>query len=197
MSSIPVSSAASSVVTSIGVNSSSKKQQDCIRNTVNFKASIWGDQFLKYDEKELRSTASSHEPMQHQKLIQLIDAVQRLGIAYHFEEEIEEALQHIHVTYGEQWVDKENLQSISLWFRLLTLQQLPFSPATKPGYPERLVAGDAFPGRHVARDKLSGKARRGYVPERLTRATTPGPRGFSQAIKCHRGGFSRATCRPG
>ncbi|GKB97012.1 hypothetical protein Tco_0983149 [Tanacetum coccineum] len=61
----------------------------------------------------------------------------------------------------------------------------------------RLVAGDAFPGRHVARNKLSGKARRGYVPERLTRATTPGPRGFSQAIKCRREGFSRATCRPG
>ncbi|GJT56883.1 reverse transcriptase domain-containing protein [Tanacetum coccineum] len=78
-----------------------------------------------------------------------------------------------------------------------TLQQLPFSPATKPGYPGRLVTGDAFPGRHVARDKLNGKARRGYVPERLTRETTPGPRGFSQAIKCHRRGFSRATCRPG
>ncbi|GJR72564.1 ribonuclease H-like domain-containing protein [Tanacetum coccineum] len=78
-----------------------------------------------------------------------------------------------------------------------SLQQLPFSPATKLGYPGRLVAGDAFPGRHVAQDKLSGKARRGYVPERLTRATTSGPRGFSQAIKCHRGGFSRATCRPG
>ncbi|GJS58919.1 transposase, Ptta/En/Spm [Tanacetum coccineum] len=74
--------------------------------------------------------------------------------------------------------------------RCLSLQQLPFSPATKPGYPGRLVAGDAFPGRYVARDKLSGKARRGYVPERLTRATTPGPRGFSQAIKCHRGGFT-------
>ncbi|GKE09741.1 hypothetical protein Tco_1413292 [Tanacetum coccineum] len=81
--------------------------------------------------------------------------------------------------------------------RELSLQQLPFSPATKPGYPGQLVAGDAFPGRHVARDKLSGKARRGYVPERLTRATTSGPLGFSQAIKCHRGGFSRATCRPG
>ncbi|GJV56527.1 hypothetical protein Tco_1457532, partial [Tanacetum coccineum] len=73
----------------------------------------------------------------------------------------------------------------------LTLQQLPFSLATKPGYPGRLVAGDAFPGRHVARDKSNGKARRGYVPERLTRATTPGPRGFRQTIKCHRGGAKK------
>nr|GEZ56483.1 E-beta-farnesene synthase 1 [Tanacetum cinerariifolium] len=56
--------------------------------------------------------------MQHVKLIQLI-VVQRLGIAYHFEEEIEEALQHIYDTYGEQWIDDNNLQSISLWFRLL------------------------------------------------------------------------------
>ncbi|GJS91269.1 ulp1 protease family, C-terminal catalytic domain-containing protein [Tanacetum coccineum] len=30
------------------------------------------------------------------------------------------------------------------------IQQLPFSPAIKPGYPGRLVVGDAFPGRHVA-----------------------------------------------
>ncbi|GJV21226.1 zf-CCHC domain-containing protein [Tanacetum coccineum] len=57
--------------------------------------------------------------MQHVKLIQLIDVVQRLGIAYRFEEEIEEALQHIYDTYGEQWIDDNNLQSISLWFRLL------------------------------------------------------------------------------
>ncbi|GKF69149.1 hypothetical protein Tco_0202206, partial [Tanacetum coccineum] len=55
--------------------------------------------------------------------------------------------------------------------RSYTLQQLPFSPATKPGYPGRFVAGDAFPGRHVAQDKSNGKARREYVPERLTRAT--------------------------
>ncbi|GJR64285.1 putative reverse transcriptase domain-containing protein [Tanacetum coccineum] len=52
----------------------------------------------------------------------------------------------------------------------MTLQQLPFSPATKPGYPGRLVTGDVFPGRHVARDKSNGKARRGYVPERQRRA---------------------------
>ncbi|GJS86813.1 hypothetical protein Tco_0769449, partial [Tanacetum coccineum] len=49
-----------------------------------------------------------------------------------------------------------------------TLQHLPYSPATNPGYPGRLVvgdtfpgrhvAGDTFPGRHVARDKWNGKA---------------------------------------
>ncbi|PWA52003.1 sesquiterpene synthase 6 [Artemisia annua] len=163
MSIIPVSSSSStssSVLTSISVNGSSMKQQDCIRNTVNFNASIWGDQFLKYYElivhmcmqtedlvvekqlvddltqvvkKELiRITASSHELMQHTKLIQLIDAVQRLGIAYHFEEEIEEALQHIYGTYGEQWIDKNNLESTSLWFRLLRQHGFNVSPAKDP-----------------------------------------------------------------
>ncbi|GKA01650.1 hypothetical protein Tco_0674315 [Tanacetum coccineum] len=52
-----------------------------------------------------------------------------------------------------------------------TLQNLPFSPATNPGNPGRLVAGDRFPGRHVARDRSNGKARWGYVPGRQCRAT--------------------------
>ncbi|GJT86806.1 hypothetical protein Tco_1068523 [Tanacetum coccineum] len=57
-----------------------------------------------------------------------------------------------------------------------SLQHLPFSPATNPLYPGRLVAGDTFPGRlvagdtfpgrYVARDKSNGKARRGYLPGR-------------------------------
>nr|GFB50989.1 zinc finger, CCHC-type [Tanacetum cinerariifolium] len=38
-----------------------------------------------------------------------------------------------------------------------TLQHLPFSPATIPGNPGRLVAGDHFPGRHVDREKSNGK----------------------------------------
>ncbi|GJU98334.1 (E)-beta-farnesene synthase-like protein [Tanacetum coccineum] len=140
MSTIPVSSVSFSSSASPLVLDEKliSTKQDVIRHTMNFNASIWGDQFLTYDEpedlvtkkqlfeelkeevkKELMAIKGSNEPMQHIKLIELIDAVQRLGIAYHFEEEIEEALQHIHVTYGEQWVDKENLQRISLWFRLL------------------------------------------------------------------------------
>nr|GEZ18107.1 ribonuclease H-like domain-containing protein [Tanacetum cinerariifolium] len=47
--------------------------------------------------------------------------------------------------------------------------------ATIPGNPGRLVVGDDFPGRHVAWEKSNGKARMGYLPGRLSRATTSGP----------------------
>lgn len=78
--------------------------------------------------KELREEVrkelltGSNGQMQHVKLIQLIDAVQRLGVAYHFEEEIEDTLKHIFVTYGDHWIDDCNLESTSIWFRLLRQQ---------------------------------------------------------------------------
>nr|AIG92847.1 sesquiterpene synthase 6 [Matricaria chamomilla var. recutita] len=142
MSTIPVSSVSfSSSASPLVLDDKLSTKQDVVRHTMNFSASIWGDQFLTYHEpedlvikkqqveqlkeevkKELMAIKGSNDPQQHIKLMELIDSVQRLGIAYHFEEEIEEALQHIHVTYGEHWVDKENLQSVSLWFRLLRQQ---------------------------------------------------------------------------
>nr|QYL01198.1 terpene synthase 8 [Stevia rebaudiana] len=115
-------------------------KRDVIRNTVNFNPSIWGDQFLTYNErteqasekkraKELKEkvrkellTDGSIEPTHHMKLLELIDAVQRLGVAYHFEDEIEKCLTHIYVTYGDKWINENNLQSTSLWFRLLRQQ---------------------------------------------------------------------------
>ncbi|GJR80016.1 uncharacterized mitochondrial protein-like protein [Tanacetum coccineum] len=69
----------------------------------------------------------------------------------------------------------------------LSLQHLPLSPGTNPRFPGQLVAGDSFPGRHVARDKWNGKARMGFLPGRHSRATSPGPHSFSQTIKCHGG----------
>ncbi|GJT24162.1 (E)-beta-farnesene synthase-like protein [Tanacetum coccineum] len=115
-------------------------KQEVIRNTVNFHRSIWGDQFLTFDKrkdhaceeqraKELKEKVRKelvitdlNELTQHVKLLELIDAVQRLGVAYHFEEEIEECLKYIYVLYGDQWISNNNLQSTSLWFRLLRQQ---------------------------------------------------------------------------
>ncbi|GKF20647.1 putative F-box domain-containing protein [Tanacetum coccineum] len=57
------------------------------------------------------------------------------------------------------------------------LQHLLLSPATFP----------RFPGRHVARDNLKGKARQGFFPRRLSRATWWDPHVFSQTNMCHGG----------
>ncbi|KAF5753664.1 putative beta-farnesene synthase [Helianthus annuus] len=119
-------------------------KQNLVRNTVNFSPSIWGDQFLIYNEvlermlivsseeqldRELKEKVrkellieGSTGPTQHMKLLELIDVVQRLGVAYHFEDEIEECLTHIYVTYGDKWTNENNLESTSLWFRLLRQQ---------------------------------------------------------------------------
>ena len=49
--------------------------------------------------------------------LDLIDAIQRLGVAYHFETEIEEALQHIYNNRID--MEDEDLYNTALGFRLL------------------------------------------------------------------------------
>ncbi|KAK9942566.1 hypothetical protein M0R45_008222 [Rubus argutus] len=104
-----------------------------VRRTANFQPSIWGDQFLKYDSQYIKTEAIWQQQVDKLKLevkrevcrnecdfsprLNLIDAIQRLGVAYHFGKEIDEALQHIHGHY--HYSDDGDLYNVALCFRLL------------------------------------------------------------------------------
>ncbi|MFS8018446.1 putative alpha-isocomene synthase [Helianthus anomalus] len=109
----------------------SMKQEDAKRPTTIFPPSVWGDQFLVYDQqedqgvekvvKELKEEVKKeilralNTPAEHTNLLKLIDAVERLGIDYHFEEDINQVLQHLYDTYGDNW----NGGATSVWFRIM------------------------------------------------------------------------------
>ncbi|KAK9222103.1 hypothetical protein WN944_010535 [Citrus x changshan-huyou] len=109
--------------------------KDSTRRSANFRPSIWGDHFLQYTcdyqetddrslkhlelKKEIRRMLKALNKTSH--TLELIDAIQRLGVSYHFESEIDEILGKMHKAYrdGDLW-DNENdkLYYISLQFRL-------------------------------------------------------------------------------
>nr|A0A142BX70.1 RecName: Full=Sesquiterpene synthase TPS1; AltName: Full=Beta-caryophyllene synthase; AltName: Full=Beta-copaene synthase; AltName: Full=Germacrene D synthase; AltName: Full=Terpene synthase 1; Short=XsTPS1 [Xanthium strumarium]AMP42987.1 germacrene D [Xanthium strumarium] len=110
-------------------------KQEVLRPVSNFKPSIWGDQFLVYDEKEEDATVAQlieclkeevrkeimvalDDRNKHANLLKLVSDIQRLGISYCFKQEIEQALGHIYDVYGDEWEGG----SLSIWFRLLRQQ---------------------------------------------------------------------------
>ncbi|KAJ6874840.1 valencene synthase-like [Populus alba x Populus x berolinensis] len=107
------------------------RANEIIRRTANYHPSIWGDQFISRLPKdkvqeaiELQEIEKLREQFKRELLasnssqkLDLIDAIQRLGVAYHFETEIEEALQHIYNNRID--MEDDDLYNTALGFRLL------------------------------------------------------------------------------
>ncbi|CAI9088756.1 OLC1v1023179C3 [Oldenlandia corymbosa var. corymbosa] len=113
--------------------------------SANYHPTIWGDHFLAYDNSdvvkennlcEMEPQQPPHEvlkeevrkmfiavPDKSSKKLDLIDAINRLGVAYHFESEIDTSLLAIYGDYDEQINHvagrEEELYIVALRFRLL------------------------------------------------------------------------------
>ncbi|XP_058219949.1 (-)-germacrene D synthase-like [Rhododendron vialii] len=112
-----------------------------------FHPSVWGDHFLAYASADMEvdiNMKRNHQQLKEKvrkqlveakgepsQQLELIDAIQRLGVAYHFETEIEKILHHIYET-DHQIAQKnvnndEDLYMTALSFRLLRQQGYPVS----------------------------------------------------------------------
>ncbi|BBN68352.1 terpene synthase 21, partial [Prunus dulcis] len=122
---------------SIQVCAAAQSKPEIIRRTANFPPSIWGDRFMNYDSQDIITNARNQEEVEELKEVvrrevfttsagdfshqlKLIDAIQRLGVAYHFESEIEEALERMHAAFHDHdFSDDGDLYNVALGFRLL------------------------------------------------------------------------------
>ncbi|KAL6314044.1 hypothetical protein AAG906_011779 [Vitis piasezkii] len=108
------------------------------RRCANYHPSIWGDRFLSYASEFTNANTYLEQQVQQLKeevrmllitaaddseqKLHLIDAIQRLGLAYHFESEIDEALQHMFDGYVISAEKDDDVYTAALRFRLLRQQ---------------------------------------------------------------------------
>ncbi|XP_054778345.1 probable terpene synthase 2 [Prosopis cineraria] len=120
---------------------------DNTRRCANFTPDIWGNMFLQYasesedvddsvehkvhKEKLKMFISSNHQS--RSEILNFIELVKRLGVSYHFEQEIEGALAKIHSMYTSNNIlimhqdGDDDLHSLALLFRLLRQHGYPIS----------------------------------------------------------------------
>ncbi|KAK9735296.1 hypothetical protein RND81_04G196800 [Saponaria officinalis] len=107
------------------------------RKTANYHPSLWGDFFITFspdhsnmdnlceESKILKEKVGNmvKEDLNSENIgekLEMIDAIERLGIGYHFEKEIEELLNNIFKIYNANYQQQHyHLQTVALLFRLL------------------------------------------------------------------------------
>ncbi|XP_062081149.1 alpha-humulene synthase-like, partial [Humulus lupulus] len=105
---------------------------EIVRPVATYHPPIWGDQFLHYNcsQKDLEYQQHQVEELKEvvrkeifleskydaSSQLKIIDVVERLGVSYHYENEIEKKLQHI---YNSTIIEDEDLHDTSIRFRLL------------------------------------------------------------------------------
>ncbi|XP_063945312.1 sesquiterpene synthase 2-like [Daucus carota subsp. sativus] len=113
------------------------------RKSAPYHPSIWGNRFLAFNDSSVVKTDLDRKEEEHlqllkqevkkmlsagersqQELISLIDDIQRLGLSYHFEAEIDTLLQHLKERFGVYYGTKtdDDLHDVALCFRLLRQQ---------------------------------------------------------------------------
>ncbi|KAJ0045748.1 hypothetical protein Pint_04340 [Pistacia integerrima] len=121
-----------SIVSAAATSVENTAKEETNRRSANYHPSIWGDHFLSYasDSMETDHTARLLELKEEiRKLIiadmkkpaeklDLIDAIQSLGVSYHFETEVDEILSKVYKAHQDSDL-RDDLYSTSLEFRLL------------------------------------------------------------------------------
>ncbi|KAH0745388.1 hypothetical protein KY285_007045 [Solanum tuberosum] len=127
------------------VNHIEEEGEEIVRPVANFSPSLWGDRFLYFSidnhvaqkyaqeiealKEETRSMLLAINGRKLAETLNLIDVVQRLGIAYHFEKEIDEILDRIYNENANfEGDDYSDLSTFALQFRLLRQHGYNISP---------------------------------------------------------------------
>ncbi|KAL8512755.1 hypothetical protein ACS0TY_019039 [Phlomoides rotata] len=111
------------------------------RPLAKFHPSIWGDRFLlnspqsnEAGEKQLVEELKEEVKREvkeasndYMRQLEMVDAIQRLGIQYHFEEEIDKVLQNLFKKFDNYCKDNHDLYTTALSFRLLRQHGYRFS----------------------------------------------------------------------